>query len=199
MDSMSYYLGISIGNNLKAQGPDSININALVKGMQDVYSGAKDSAMAEANGYLETFFKKDQMKAHESKIAQEKTFFETNKSKAGIVTLPSGLQYEIIKEGTGATPIISDVVKCQYKGSLFDGTVFDSSYERPEPTTFPVNGVIPGWTEALQLMKVGSHWKLYIPYDLAYGERGAGPIEPYSSLIFEIELLEIVTDEAVKK
>lgn len=196
IDSMSYYIGVSIGNNLKAQGgPDTVNIDAINAGLKDSYLELKEVSMAEANAYLEDFFKKGQMKQYESKIAADKAFLAENKNKSGIVTLPSGLQYEVIKEGTGVTPIISDVVSCHYKGTLLDGTVFDSSYDRGEPTSFPVNGVIPGWTEALQLMKIGSQWKLYIPYELAYGERGAGPIEPYSMLVFEIELIDIVTDK----
>jgi len=195
LDTMSYYLGVNLGNNLKTQGPDTLSVEMLSKGIFDAYANLKGLDNEKINAYLQEYFKKAQMKQYDGKIAEGKKFLDENKKRPGVVTLPSGLQYEIVTPGTGVSPIISDVVKCHYKGTLIDGTVFDSSYERKEPTSFPVNQVIPGWTEALQLMKVGAKWKLYVPYDIAYGERGAGPIEPYSTLVFEIELLEI---EAVK-
>ena len=198
-DSVSYALGVLIGENNKQQmknapGVDSLDKEILVAAFQKAFKG--DSVMMKpetANGIIQKFFM--EVSAAEGSKNQKagEDFLAANKSKSGVVTLPSGLQYEIIKEGTGPKPTINDQVKCHYHGTTIEGKVFDSSVDRGEPATFPVGQVIPGWTEALQLMPVGSKWKLYIPSALAYGERGAGQeIKPNSTLIFEVELLEIV-------
>ena len=150
---------------------------------------SENEAQIEINSY---FQKMQEEAGKEAKDAGEK-FLEENKKQEGVVTLPSGLQYKVIKQGTGDKPKATDQVRCHYHGTLIDGTVFDSSVRRGEPAVFPVNGVIQGWVEALQLMPVGSKWTLYIPYEMAYGTRGAGQsIPPYAALIFEVELLEIV-------
>jgi len=146
-----------------------------------------------ANAAIQAFFADISKGEGEKNLKAGEEFLASNKAKSGVVTLPSGLQYEIIKAGTGVKPKLEDQVKCHYHGTTIDGKVFDSSVDRGEPAVFPVNRVIPGWTEALQLMPVGSKWKLYIPSALAYGEQGAGQdIKPNSTLIFEVELLEIV-------
>jgi FKBP-type peptidyl-prolyl cis-trans isomerase FklB len=141
---------------------------------------------------IQEYFSKQQAKASESVVEEGRKFLATNSKKENIFTLESGLQYEVIKAGEGAKPSLNDQVTTHYHGTLIDGTVFDSSVERGQPASFPVNGVIKGWTEALQLMNVGSKWRLFVPYDLAYGERGAGPqIGPFTTLIFEVELISI--------
>ncbi len=201
LDSVAYSIGMNIAQNLKGQGLDKINVNLLAKGIQDVLKGAKsDLDDNQAQMILGNYFNKlqtqrqseDAKKFEGNKLDGEK-FLAENKKKAGIVTLPSGLQYEVMKAGEGPKPTINNTVKTHYHGTLVDGTVFDSSVDRGQPAEFPVGGVIQGWVEALQLMPVGSKWKLYVPYNLAYGERAAGPqIKPYSALVFEVELLEIV-------
>ncbi|OFX44953.1 MAG: peptidylprolyl isomerase [Bacteroidetes bacterium GWA2_30_7] len=197
MDSMSYSIGLQVGKNLKSQGPDTINVKAFVKAIEDFYADVPKISIEDANKIVENFFKKDLQKQYGEKKGLNEKFLADNKSKAGVVSLPSGLQYKIIKEGNGIKPTLNDVVKTHYTGTLVDGTKFDSSVDRNEPATFPVQGVIPGWTEALQLMPVGSKWELYIPYNLAYGERGYPPsIEPFSTLIFELELLSIEKEPA---
>jgi FKBP-type peptidyl-prolyl cis-trans isomerase FklB len=199
IDSVSYGIGVSIAKNLQKDGLDNIDVSLLSKGLSDVFE-AKDlmvspeDAMAKIQAYVA---EKQKVKQAES-IEKGKLFLEENSKKEGVVTLPSGLQYKILKEGTGPKPTADDQVETHYTGTLIDGTVFDSSVERGEPITFAVGGVIPGWTEALQLMPVGSKWQLFVPSDLAYGERGAGgQIGPNETLIFEIELLSI--PEAVAK
>jgi FKBP-type peptidyl-prolyl cis-trans isomerase FklB len=194
MDSLSYSVGILVATNLKSQGIEDINAQDLSLGISDVINGKNPRInMEDANRILQDYMtrQQDKMKQEASKVGAE--FLAQNAKRKGVVVLPSGLQYEIMKEGTGEKPKATDKVKTHYHGTLIDGTVFDSSVNRGEPATFPVNGVIKGWVEALQLMPVGSKWKLFVPYDLAYGERGAGAmIKPYSTLIFEVELLEIV-------
>ncbi|PUZ30317.1 FKBP-type peptidyl-prolyl cis-trans isomerase FklB [Chitinophaga costaii] len=193
LDSVSYAIGQDIANNFKAQGLDNINTAILIKSIQDALKSktpllTKTQSDMSISNYLQQLKGE---KAKKNKEAGEK-FLAENKTKPGVVTLPSGLEYQILKEGTGAKPTINDKVKTHYHGTLLDGTVFDSSVERGEPISFPVSGVIKGWTEALQLMPVGSKWKLFIPADLAYGDRQAGPkIGPGSTLIFEVELLSI--------
>jgi FKBP-type peptidyl-prolyl cis-trans isomerase len=198
-DSVSYALGVLIGENNKQQmksapGVDQLNKEIILSAFEKAFSG--DSVQikpAAANTAIQAFFAKTSKAEGEKNIKAGEEFLATNKAKAGVVTLPSGLQYEIIKTGTGPKPTAEDQVKCHYHGTTIDGKVFDSSVDRGEPAVFPVNRVIPGWTEALQLMPVGSKWKLFIPAALAYGERGAGQdIKPNSTLIFEVELLEIV-------
>jgi len=198
-DSVSYALGVLIGENNKQQmkgapGVDQLNKEILVAAFQKAFKG--DSVQikpAKANGMIQAFFAEVSKKEGAVNIKAGEDFLAANKSKTGVVTLPSGLQYEILKAGTGPKPTAEDQVKCHYHGTTIDGKVFDSSVDRGEPATFTVNQVIPGWTEALLLMPVGSKWKLYIPSALAYGEKGAGAnIKPNSTLIFEVELLEIV-------
>ena len=166
----------------------------FVKGLEDVL-GEKQPAISyeEAKQVINDYFMKLQQERLEINKQAGAEFLEINRHKAGVVELPSGLQYEILKQGTGAKPSASDKVKCHYHGTLINGTVFDSSVQRGEPATFGVSQVIPGWVEALQLMPVGSKWRLFIPSNLAYGEHGAGDvIEPNSTLIFDVELLDIV-------
>lgn len=198
-DSVSYALGVLIGESNKQQmkdapGVDQLNKEILIAAFQKAFLGDSVQIKAEvANATVQAFF------ASVSKIEADKNikigedFLAANKSKSGVITLPSGLQYEILTAGTGVKPKATEQVKCHYHGTTIEGKVFDSSVDRGEPAVFPVDKVIPGWTEALQLMPVGSKWKLYIPAALAYGERGAGQdIKPNSALIFEVELLEIV-------
>lgn len=200
-DSLSYAIGISVANNLKSPGgPDTVVVDAFIKGFNDHYKSTGLFDLQAANGVIQSYFQKKQMKEFEPLIKEGEKFLADNKTKEGVVTLPSGLQYKVLKEGNGPKPLATDVVKTHYHGTLIDGTVFDSSVERKEPATFPVNGVIQGWQEALPLMKVGSKWQLFVPYNLAYGERGAGQsIKPYSTLIFEIELLGIEPPQKDKK
>ena len=193
IDSVSYSLGVNIGENLKTQFPD-INLKNFELAIKDVLDNQKEPKIsgADAQKVIQNYFQKQQAKVSESVIEEGKKFLTENSKKDGVVTLESGLQYEIIKSGEGAKPTINDQVTTHYHGTLLDGTVFDSSVERGQPATFPVSGVIKGWTEALQLMNVGSKWRLFVPYDLAYGERGAGPqIGPFTTLIFEVELIKI--------
>ncbi len=198
-DSVSYALGVLIGENNKQQmksapGVDQLDKKILIAAFEKAFLGDSVQIKPEkANATIQAFFAKVSKAEGDKNLKEGEDFLASNKSKSGVVTLPSGLQYEIIKAGTGPKPKAEDEVKCHYKGTTIDGKVFDSSIERGEPATFPVNRVIPGWTEALQLMPVGSKWKLFIPASLAYGERGAGQdIKPNSTLIFEVELLEIV-------
>lgn len=193
MDKISYALGMSIANNFKATGIKDLNIAEFEKGMDDVLS-QKEMAMTyeEAQEMLNKYFQKlQENQADLAKKAGEE-FLNINKNREGVHVLPSGLQYEILQEGTGKRPTATDKVECHYEGTLIDGTVFDSSYKRGEATEFGVNQVIAGWTEALQLMSEGSKWRLFIPSDLAYGARGAGQvIGPHSTLIFDVELLKV--------
>jgi len=198
-DKLSYGIGLDIGNSLKSQSLD-VDPNILSKGIKDVLSGNKPLMTEQEFQETMTNFKKEMMAKQESQMKdiadrnkkEGEAFLTENTKKDGIVTLPSGLQYEVIQTGTGDSPKATDQVTVNYKGTLLDGNEFDSSYKRGEPAKFKVNGVIRGWTEALQLMKPGSMWKLYIPSALAYGERGAGrQIGPNSTLIFEVELISI--------
>ncbi len=198
-DSVSYALGVLIGESNKQQmkdapGVDQLNKEILITAFQKAFLGDSVQIKAdEANVSVQAFFASVSQIEADKNIKAGEEFLAANKEKAGVVTLPSGLQYEIMTAGTGPKPTAEDEVKCHYHGTTIDGKVFDSSVDRGEPAVFPVNRVIPGWTEALQLMPVGSKWKLFIPAALAYGERGAGQdIKPNSALIFEVELLEIV-------
>lgn len=193
MDSLSYSLGVLLAQNIKDLGFEHLVSGDIAKGLDDVLKGNSIAiSINEANTMVNNEIAMITEKKSAKIIEEGKKFLEENGKRPGVVTTSSGLQYEVITPGTGATPKLTDQVTTNYKGTLIDGTQFDSSYDRNEPTTFPVNGVIKGWTEALQLMKEGAKWKLYIPYNLAYGTRGAGnDIPPYATLIFEIELLKV--------
>lgn len=194
-DKISYGVGLNVGTNFKKQGQE-LNPDALLAGLKDGLSG-KQPALSETEQRetMEAFSKQMEEKqkaAGEKNIAEGAKYLEENKKKSGVKTTASGLQYKVLKEGSGAQPKESDTVSVNYRGTLINGNEFDSSYKRGQPATFPVNGVIKGWTEALQLMKTGSKYQLFIPSALAYGERAAGPdIAPNSTLIFEVELLEV--------
>jgi len=195
----SYAIGLSIGKSLKKDGVEP-DIDALAKGLADATSGGKAQMTPAEISEVMTAFQRElaTKQAARRKEMTEKNqkegaaFLAANKAKEGIKTTASGLQYKVLRDGTGQVPKAADTVRTHYRGTLLDGTVFDSSYDRGEPATFSVNGVIPGWTEALQLMKVGSKWQLFIPSKLAYDTEGSGPdIAPNATLVFEIELLGI--------
>lgn len=194
LDSLSYAIGVQTASYYKTQGVDSINADMVRMAYQDVFNNdslliSPDSANMTVQQKLQEFMTQKSSKSKEEGIK----FLEENKARPGVITLPSGLQYEIIKAGTGAIPKSTDTVQAHYAGSLIDGKEFDNSYKRGEPITIPVTGVIQGWMQALQMMPVGSKWKLFIPSDLGYGERGAGGAIPGGAvLIFDIELLDIV-------
>jgi len=193
MDKVSYALGLSLGNNLVSSGITSLNISKLSQGIKDVLEqNQPEISFQEAQDVINEYFQNLQSKMSEKTIEEGKTFLENNGKRPEVVTLESGLQYEIIKEGNGPVPNANNTVKVHYHGTLIDGTVFDSSVRRGEPAAFGVTQVISGWVEALQLMPVGSKWKLFIPSDLAYGAQGAGQhIGPHTTLVFEVELLGI--------
>lgn len=193
-DKFSYAVGMSIASNVKQQGIiDSLSVELMSKAFADVFSGATPLISAEeSQAVIQQYMMEMQSKAGEKAAAEGRKFLEENKKKPGVITLPSGLQYLVMKEGTGEMPKETDKVTTHYHGTLINGEVFDSSVDRGQPASFPVNGVIRGWVEALQLMKVGSKWKLFVPSELAYGANGAGPkIGPNTTLIFEVELLSI--------
>jgi len=203
-DKLSYTFGANFGKSLKQQEIE-INTDIFIKGMKDGFSGGKMLLSDQEMKDTMTSFQKEMAskQAEKRKDLGEKNkkegeaFLAANKTKEGIKTLPSGLQYKVITEGTGKTPKATDSVVTNYRGTLIDGTEFDSSYQRKSPATFKVNGVIKGWTEALQLMKEGAKWQLFVPSELAYGERGAGPnIGPNAVLIFEIELVSMKEESA---
>ena len=198
-DKMSYIIGMDLGKNFQKQGID-VDPDILARGIKDGVSGGKPLLSEEeikdtlASFQAEMMAKQTELvKTRGEKNKKEgETFLAENRKKEGVKTLPSGLQYKVIRAGIGKSPKLTDEVTAHYRGTLIDGTEFDSSYRRGKPETLPVNGVIPGWTEALQLMQVGAKWQLFIPPSLAYGERGAGrDIGPNATLIFEIELISI--------
>ena len=193
-DEVSYALGLSIGQNFKASGIKAITSEDFIAGLQDALAEREPQMTNErAREVINQLFTRLQQEESELNAAAGKEYQEIMRHKSGVVTLPNGLQYEIIKEGSGAKPKATDKVRVHYHGTLINGVVFDSSVERGEPAEFPLNAVIPGWTEILQLMPVGSKWRVVIPSELAYGSRGAGDvIRPNMTLIFEIELLDIV-------
>ena len=192
LEKVSYSIGINVATSIKSEGLDSINSFYISKGFQDVFEN-KDLAVniEESNKIIGEYFNKKQDAKNQRLAIDSKTFLEKNKQKDGVMTTESGLQYLILSEGRGNNPTLNDNVTVHYHGTLIDGTIFDSSVDRKQPATFPLNGVIPGWQEALQMMSVGSKWKIFIPSELAYGESGAGAIGPNSTLIFEVELLSI--------
>jgi len=198
-DKVSYSIGLNIGGNFKSQSVD-INTDVLLKGIKDALSGSKPLMTEKEIQETMTAFQKEMTAKHgeqtkalaETNKKEGEAFLAANKGKEGVKTTSSGLQYKIIKDGNGQTPKATDTVTVNYSGTLIDGTEFDSSYKRGEPASFPLNGVIPGWTEALQMMKVGSKWQLFLPPAIAYGERGQGRvIGPNAALIFEVELLSV--------
>lgn len=193
MEKVSYALGMSIANNLMASGIKNLNIEEFVKAIKASLAGEQPAmSVMEAQQVLNDYFTKLQEEQTAAVKAEGEAFLAENAKKEGVVTLPSGLQYKVLKAGTGASPKASDSVECHYEGRLIDGSVFDSSYQRGETATFGVTQVIAGWVEALQLMKEGDKWQLYIPYNLAYGERGAGAqIPPYATLVFDVELVKV--------
>jgi FKBP-type peptidyl-prolyl cis-trans isomerase FklB len=206
-DKFSYALGMNLGTSLRKQSVH-VDPSILARGLKDALAGGKtalteDQARATLMEVQTEMRKKQQEQMQQAGEANKKdgeAFLAANKSKDGVVTLPSGLQYKILTPGTGPKPTASDSVVCNYRGTLINGTEFDSSYKRGQPATFPVTGVIKGWTEALQLMPVGSKWQLFVPSDLAYGERSPSPeIGPDSTLIFEVELLSIQDKSADQK
>ena len=194
MDKFSYGLGMGIGQNLLSMGVKDMSIEDFIKGISDVLSGNKtELTHSEAQKVVNEYFQKLAEEAYAVNRNAGEKFLAENAKKESITTLPSGLQYEVIKEGNGKKPSATDRVQCHYEGTLIDGTIFDSSIKRGEPAVFGVNQVIKGWVEALQLMQEGAKWRLYIPYDMAYGEHGAGEmIPPYSALIFDVELIKVL-------
>ncbi len=192
-EKLSYCLGANIGMSLQSQGLTDLDTKTFTEAINDVVSNSDLKINPEdINSYLQDYFGKLQQEQQSKAIEEGKSFLENNKNADGVTTLDSGLQYKILKEGDGAKPKATDTVTTHYHGTLISGDVFDSSVERNQPASFPVNGVISGWTEALQLMPVGSKWKLFVPSNLAYGERGAGQqIGPHTTLIFEVELISI--------
>ncbi|MEA5129090.1 MAG: FKBP-type peptidyl-prolyl cis-trans isomerase [Proteiniphilum sp.] len=193
MDKLSYALGMSMASNLMNSGLKQIDVESFVKAFTEIMSNTTPSmSPQEANQVIQTYFSKMQDEMLENNLKEGEAFLEENSKKESVVTLPSGLQYEVLQEGNGAKPKATDKVKCHYHGTLLNGQVFDSSVQRGQPAVFGVNQVIKGWVEALQLMSVGAKWRLYIPSELAYGAQGAGnSIEPNSTLIFDVELLGI--------
>ncbi len=201
MDKVSYALGLGIGRQLQDLCGEDLNLEDFAQAVKDIYTGGK-LAINEIEGQqmvIEYLQRRDAEKKAEQAAAGEaakkagEDFLKENAKKEGVVVLPSGLQYQVIKEGTGRSPKATDNVKCHYEGRLIDGTMFDSSKKRGEPAMFPLNGVIKGWTEGVQLMKEGAVYKFFIPYNLAYGENGAGSaIPPYAALVFDVELIEVL-------
>lgn len=199
MDKLSYALGIGIGSQLAGMGAKELNIDDFAQAIKDVISGSQLKVdNVEAQTLVQNFFQEQEAKqqaaaeAGKAAKAEGEAFLAENGKKEGIVTLPSGLQYQVLKEGNGKKPSATDQVVCHYEGTLIDGTVFDSSYQRNQPATFGLNQVIPGWTEGVQLMQEGAKYRFFIPYKLAYGERGAGAqIPPFATLVFDVELIEV--------
>lgn len=201
MDKLSYALGIGIGSQLAGMGAKGLNIDDFAQAVKDVISGTPLKVNnAEAQSLVQAFFQEQEEKqraaaAEAGKVAKAagESFLAENAKKEGVVVLPSGLQYQVLKEGNGKKPSSTDQVKCHYEGTLIDGTIFDSSYQRNEPATFGLNQVIAGWTEGVQLMSEGAKYRFFIPYNLAYGEHGAGAqIPPFAALVFDVELLKVL-------
>ncbi|MBR5102242.1 MAG: FKBP-type peptidyl-prolyl cis-trans isomerase [Muribaculaceae bacterium] len=192
MDKLSYALGLSMGQNFKGSGVSQLNINDFADGLRAVYEGTeKKMTYDEAKQEVTRFFTQLEQQLTSDNERLGKEFLANNAKQEGVKVTPSGLQYMIVKEGTGAKPGPNDVVTVHYEGRLIDGTVFDSSIERGEPATFAVGQVIPGWVEGLQMMSEGSAWRLFIPAELAYGKHGTGPIKPNSTLIFDVQLIKV--------
>lgn len=201
MDKISYALGMSIAHNMMQSGVNRLQFEDFTAGLKDSMTGAKTAlSLEEAGEALNAFFKslEDEQEAMREQMGKQfkeegEVFLAANAKKEGVVTLPSGLQYKVIKEGTGKKPSVNDTVRCHYEGTLIDGTKFDSSYDRNEPADFGLKQVIKGWTEGLQYMAEGAVHELYIPFDLAYGANGAGGmIPPYAALVFKVELIKVL-------
>ena len=201
MDKVSYALGLGIGQQLTQMGASDLNIDDFAQAIKDVISGSELKVQhRDAQQIVQDYFAKKEEKLNAERAVQGKAHKEAgekylaeNAKKDGVITLPSGLQYQVLKEGNGKKPSAKDTVKCHYEGFLIDGTVFDSSVQRGEPATFPLQQVIAGWTEGLQLMQEGAKYRFFIPYRLAYGEGGAGQmIPPFATLIFDVELIEVI-------
>ena len=201
MDKVSYALGLGIGQQLAQMGASELNIDDFAQAIKDVVSGSELKVQhREAQQIVQEYFQKQEQKmnaqrAEAGKVHKEagEKYLAENAKKDGVITLPSGLQYQVLKEGNGKKPTAKDTVKCHYEGFLIDGTVFDSSVQRGEPATFPLQQVSAGWTEGLQLMQEGAKYRFFIPYRLAYGEGGAGSsIPPFAALVFDVELIEVM-------
>lgn len=199
MDKVSYALGIGIGRQLSQMGAADLNIDDFAQAIKDVIAGDLKLGDDEAQQIVQEFFAKQEEKqkaeaAEKGKAAKQEgeKFLAENGKKEGVITTASGLQYQVLREGNGQSPKATDTVECHYEGTLIDGTKFDSSYDRGQTATFPLNQVIAGWTEGLQLMKEGGKYRFFIPYELGYGERGAGAsIPPFSALVFDVELVSV--------
>ncbi len=201
MDKLSYALGLGIGQQLAQMGAENISAEDFAQAIKDVLAGNElQVSHREAQGIVQDYFQQQEKKMQAAREEQGKLqkeagekFLAENKNKEGIVTLPSGLQYQVLKEGNGKKPTAKDTVMCHYEGTLIDGTIFDSSYQRGEPATFPLQQVIAGWTEGLQLMQEGAKYRFFIPYRLGYGAGGAGAsIPPFAALVFDVELIQVV-------
>ena len=201
MDKLSYALGLGIGQQLAQMGAQNISADDFAQAIKDVLEGHElQVSHREAQGLVQEYFQQQEKKMQAAREEQGKLqkeagekFLAENKNKEGIVTLPSGLQYQVLKEGNGKKPTAKDTVMCHYEGTLIDGTIFDSSYQRGEPATFPLQQVIAGWTEGLQLMQEGAKYRFFIPYRLGYGAGGAGAsIPPFAALVFDVELIQVV-------
>ena len=200
MDKLRYALGLGIGRQLSQMGANDLNAADFAQAVKDMIDGKEPQVpAAEAQQIVEDFFQKQEEKPraeaaekYKGAKSEGEKYLSENAKKEGVTTLPSGLQYQVLKEGNGKSPKATDKVVCHYEGMLIDGTMFDSSIQRGEPATFPLNGVIAGWTEGLQLMKEGAKYRFFIPYQLGYGERGAGAsIPPFATLVFDVELIEV--------
>ena len=192
MDKVSYALGMSIGRQLEQMSATELNIDDFSQAIKDVFAGSTHLTDSEAEITVQSFFQQKAEEQAKAAKAEGENFLAENAKKPGVVTLPSGLQYQVLREGNGRKPSATDQVECHYEGPLINGQVFDSSYRRGETATFGLNQVIKGWTEGLQLMQEGAKYRFFIPYNLAYGERGAGQaIPPYAALIFDVELIKV--------
>ena len=194
MEKISYALGLGIGQQLKSMNIENFDIKDFSRSIEDVMAGRDtDMTAREAQVMLSEYFQKKEKQQAEENIAKGKAYLEENGKREGVITTKSGLQYEVLTEGTGKSPKATDKVRCHYEGRLTDGTIFDSSYQRGEPADFGLNQVIAGWTEGVQLMKEGAKYRFHIPYLLGYGERGAGAsIPPYATLVFDVELIKVL-------
>lgn len=194
MDKISYALGLGIGQQIKSMNIENFQLDDFARSIADVMEGRETALSSrEAQALLQDYFSRKQKQEAQEHIARGKAYLDANAQKPGVTVTKSGLQYEVLQEGTGRSPKATDTVRCHYEGRLLDGTVFDSSYQRGEPANFGLNQVIPGWTEGVQLMKEGAKFRFTIPYLLAYGEQGAGSsIPPFSTLIFDVELIKVI-------